>query len=183
MRAGRLRHRALVLELSASLSTLELGARWVDIRVKEAAEGSAPVGLRARTLVEVRARHFAGFIAGRYLAHGSRLFHITSQRDPKGNRTELILTCEELIGQPAQYTASQGDTPKPCRVHITHGVARIGEHTGRAEYWTQLEVALIEVGRPQAGAVFELGAERYRVVGLVEDDDDRVTRKLWVKKL
>ena len=182
MRAGAMRFRAELLSLSADLSPLSHGHRWTDIRTKESADVQAPSGLRARALVEVRARFSADLIEGRYLRHSGRLFHITSARDFKGTGAALVLSCEELAGVVATYTAPGGAAAQ-CRVHLAYGVARPGEFTGKAEYSTQLEAALIEVGRPQPGGVFTVGAESWRVAGLVDDDDDRVVRRMWVKRL
>lgn len=182
MRAGSLRHRAVLLELGASLAPVEIGRRWVGIRTKDQADAPAAIGLRSRTLAEVRARFALDYQAGRYLRHGARLLHITSVRDPRGNKAELVMTCEELVGQAAQYASASGGAAVPCRVFLQHGVARVGD-VGRTEYTTQLEAALIEVGRPQPGALFVVGDQTWRVAGLVEDEDDRVVRRMWVKRL
>lgn len=181
MRAGNLRHRAEVLSLDADLMPFSHGPRWVGIRAKESADAPAASGLRSPAMVEVRARYSAELLQGRYLRHSQRLLHITGARDPMGTGAELVLSCVELVGAAASYTPAGGGTARPCRVHLTHGVARVGELTGKAEYTTQAEVALIEVGRPQAGALLQVGAETWRVTGLVEDDD-RITRRLWVKR-
>jgi head-tail adaptor len=182
MRAGALRHRAEVLSLSADLAAVSHGHRWVGVRTKESADPPASAGLRARSLVEVRARFSPELLAFRYLRHGSRLFHITSARDFKGVRAELVITCEELVGEVATYTPPAG-AALPCRVFLAHGVSRPGEFVGKSEYTTQLEAALIEVGRPQPGGVFLVGDQAWRVAGLVEDDDDRIVRRMWVKRI
>lgn len=182
MRSGKLRHRAQVLSLGADLSPVSHGSLWTSIRAKEAADAPAATGLRSPAMVEVRARYSAELIQGRFLRNNQRLLLITGVRDPMGTSAELVLSSHELIGQPANYTPSGGGVAKPCRVHLTHGVARAGELTGKAEYTTQAEVALIEVGRPQAGALLQVGGDTWRVTGLVEDDDDRITRRLWVKR-
>lgn len=182
MRAGRLRYRAQVLGLDDQLQSVDLGSRWVDIRTKEG-ETPAPAGLRQRSLVEIRARFSDVFRSGRYLRHGDRLFHLVSPRDPRGNGAEVVVSAEELVGESSNYTPPAGGAPLPCRVFLAHGVSRPGEFTGKAEYTTQLEAALIEVGRPQPGGVFQVGDQTWRVAGLVEDDDDRIVRRMWVKRI
>lgn len=182
MRAGRLRYRGQVLALDDQLQAVDLGTRWVDIRTKEG-DTPAPVGLRQRSLVEIRARISDVFRSGRYLTHGDRLFHLVSPRDPRGTGAELVVTAEELIGIPATFTAQPGDAPMPCRVFLAYGVSRPGQFAGVAEYVTELEAALIEVGRPQPGAVFVVEGVAWRVAGLVETEDDRVVRRMWVKRV
>lgn len=182
MRAGSLRHRVRILSLSAQLQAIDLGERWASIRAKESADPPAALGLRARTMVEVRARCSPLFAADRYLRNGQRLLRITSVRDPQGTAAELVLTCEELVGESAVYTPPAGGAIE-CRVFLAHGVARPSDLVGKSEYNTQLEAALIEVGRPQPGGVFQVGGESWRVAGLVDDEDDRVVRRMWVKRL
>lgn len=182
MRAGRLRYRATLLALGDQLQAVELGRRWVDIRTKEG-DSPAPAGLRQRSLVEIRTRFSDIFRSGRYLQHGDRLFHLASVRDPRGNGAELIVSAEELAGTPATYTATPGATALPCRVFLAYGVNRPGQFSGAVEYVTELEAAVVEVGRPQPGAVFEVDGVAWRVAGLVETEDDRVVRRMWVKKV
>lgn len=182
MRAGRLRYHGQVLSLADHLQAVDHGKRWVDILTKEG-ETPAPVGLRQRSLVQIRARFTDVLIPGRYLIHGARLFHLVSVRDPRGNGAELVVSAEELIGAPATCTAQPGADPVPCRVFLAYEVARPGQFAGAVEYVTQLEAALIEVGRPQPGAVFDVGGVGWRVAGLVEAEDDRVVRRMWVKRL
>lgn len=183
MRAGSLRHRGVLLALGADLAPVEIGPKWVGIRSKEEADTPSALGLRSRAMTEVRARFDPEFQAGRYIRHGERLLHITSARDPRGNKAELVMSCEELVGESAQFTPASGGAAAPCRVFLAHGVARPGEFAGKSEYTTQLEAALIEVGRPQPGAVFVMGGVSWRVAALVEDEDDRVVRRMWVKRL
>lgn len=182
MRAGALRHRAEILSLGADLAKVSHGSRWVGIRAKEGADAPAASGLRTRAMVEVRARASAELVPGRYLVSGARLLHITSVRDPMGKGAEVVLSCDELIGLPAQYSPTSGGPAIPCRVFLAHGVARVGD-VGRTEYTTQLEAAVIEVGRPQPGALVVVGGQTWRVSGLVEEEDDRVVRRMWVKPL
>ncbi|WP_371369960.1 hypothetical protein ACA097_09550 [Pseudomonas sp. QL9] len=182
MRAGNLRHRATVLALSDSLQPVEITRRWVGIRSKESGDAPAAAGLRASVRVEVRARFSSDLVAGRYLRHGARLLYINDARDFTGERAELLLSCEELVGLPATMTATPAAEPAACRVFLAHGVKRPAENVGLSAYSTQLEAALIEVGRPQVGAEFLVGGVTWRVTGLVDDDDDRIVRRMWVKK-
>lgn len=182
MRAGRMRYRAKVLGLDDQLLPVELGERWVDIRTKEG-DSPASLGLRQHSLVEVRARFSELFRSGRYLRHGARLFHLVSPRDSRGTGAELIISAEELVGESATYTASAGGVSVPCRVFFAYEVSRPGEFGGALEYATQLEAALIEVGRPQPGAVFVVDDISWRVAGLVDEQDDQVVRRMWVKRL
>lgn len=182
MRAGNLRHRATVLDLSEALQAVEISRRWVGIRSKESGDAPASVGLRASVRVEVRARFSPDLVAGRYLRHGARLLYINDSRDFTGERAELLMSCEELVGRPAEMLSSLTSQPVPCRVFLAHGVKRPAENVGLTTYSTQLEAALIEVGRPQVGAEFLVDGVTWRVTGLVEDDDDRIVRRMWVKK-
>jgi hypothetical protein len=182
MRAGRLRYRAQVLALDDQLQAIALGERWVDIRTKEG-ESPAPLGLRQRSLVEIRARASELFRSGRYLVHGTRLFHLVTPRDPRGNGAEVVVSAEELIGAPATYTAQPGADVLPCRVFLAYGVSRPGQFAGAVEHVTELEAAVIEVGRPQPGAVFLVDGVAWRVAGLVDEEDDRIVRRMWVKRV
>lgn len=182
MRAGRLRYRGQLLALDDQLQAVDLGSRWVDIRTKEG-ESPAPVGLRQRSLVEIRARFSSLFCAGRYLRHGGRLFHLVTARDPRGNGVEVVVSAEELIGTAATYTAQSGADLLPCRVFLAYGVSRPGQFSGAVEHVTELEAAVIEVGRPQPGAVFQVDGVAWRVAGLVEGEDDRIVRRMWVKRV
>lgn len=180
MRAGDLRDRAELSELGPDLRKRVIKMLWIGLRTEDNASPGMPVGLRNPIRVDIRARYSPDLITGRYLTAGERLLHITSVRDPVGNRAELRITADELIGLPG-VCSRDGHLPLTCRIFIKHGVSRPGELTGRAEYTTQLEAAVIEVGRPQPGAVFQLAGEAWRVVGLVDEEDDGVTRRMWVK--
>lgn len=184
MRAGRLRHRAAILSLGADLQPVDHGSRWVSIRAKDNGDVTAPTGLRSTALVEVRARYTSELQQGRYLRHGNRLLYIASApRDPMGNRVEMVMSCAELTGQAATYVSAPGATALPCRGFLAYGVSRPGQFAGAVEYVTELEAAVVEVGRPEPGAVFEIDGVAWRVAGLVETEDDRVVRRMWVKRL
>lgn len=180
MRAGNLRHRAELLSLAADLSPVSHGSRWFAIRAKEAADSPAPTGLRSPAMVEVRARYSAELLQGRYLRHGSRLFAITGVRDPMGTRAELVLSCDELIGDAATYTPAGGD-PVACRALLIHGAHYLDEQGQVTDYRTRAEVALIEVGRPQVDDQLQLGATTYTVIAYADDTDDGVVRGLWLE--
>ena len=183
MRTGRLETPADLLELGADLQPLVIDWLWFGIRAKDSGDVQAATGLRNPGKVEARCWWDDRLLPGRFLRAEGRLLHIDSVRDVTGQQSELTITATELIGQQASYTPAGGGTAKPCRVHLTHGVARAGDLTGKAEYTTQAEVALIEVGRPQSGAQLLIGSDTWRITGLVDDDDDRITRRMWVKRL
>ena len=177
MRAGRLRYRATLLALGDQLQVVELGQRWVDIRTKEG-DSPAPAGLRQRSLVEIRSRFSDIFRSGRYLQHGGRLFHLVSPR-PVGNGAELVVSAEELAGEPGQYIP-QGGGPLCCRVHLTHEAPYRDELGQVTSYMTRAEVAIIEVGRPQEGDQLRVSGVPYVVAHYADESDDGVVRGLWL---
>lgn len=182
MRAGNLRHRAEIFSLSADLIAVSHGGRWVGIRAKEAADVPAARGLRSGAMVEVRARASADLVPGRYLRSGQRLLYITSARDPMGTGVELVLSCDELIGQPGQYLPA-GGVPVTCRVHLVY-LAPYQEELGQVtDYKTRAEVALIEVGRPQVDDQLQVGGDVYTIIGYSADTDDGVVRGLWLERV
>ena len=183
MRAGRLDTPAELLELQQDLTVRCLDWLWFSINSKESADVPAHTGLRSPAKVAVRGWWDERLRAGRYLRSDARLFLIDDVRDFTGQRAEVAITCSELIGQAATYTATPGATALPCRVFLAYGVSRPGQLTGAVEYVTELEAAVVEVGRPQPGAVFEVDGVAWRVAGLVETEDDRVVRRMWVKKV
>lgn len=183
MRAGTLRNRAHVFSLSAELHSVDHGACWVSFRSKAAGEAPQMSGLRATAMVEVRARFSHLLQQGRYLRHGTRLLYIASApRDPMGNKTELVLSCDELVGQPAEYRPQSG-LPVACRVHLTH-LAPFRDEMGQAtDYRTRAEVAIIEVGRPEAGDQVLVDGVLYNVDAYADESDDGVVRGLWLDKM
>lgn len=183
MRTGRLDTPADLLDLGADLQAQLIDWLWVGITAKDAGDVPVAAGLRNPGRVEVRAWWDDRLRNGRYLRAGQRLLLIDSARDVRGQQAELVLTCTELIGQAATYTATPGATALPCRVFLAYGVSRPGQFSGAVEYVTELEAAVVEVGRPQPGAVFEVEGVAWRVAGLVETEDDRVVRRMWVKKV
>lgn len=182
MRLGELRHRAQLLELDADLCPVDLGQQWVGIIAKESAEPPMPSGLRSPARVDIRARYSARIVQGRYLRHGCRLFHITSARDPLGNKAELRVTADELIGEPGKYIV-EGLLPKPCRVHLTNSAPYLDDMGQVTDYKTRAEVAIIEIGRPQPGDKLTVGGQAYEVIGYAAESDDGVVRGLWLERV
>lgn len=182
MRLGELRHRARLFELNADLRPVDLGELWVGIHAKESADPPMAAGLRNPARIAIRARYSPKVTQGRYLRHGGRLFHITSARDPLGNRAELRITADELIGEPGLYR-SQGEPPVPCRVFLTHSAPYLDELGQVVDYKTRAEVAVIEVGRPVEGDLLEVGGVCYQVIAYANGTDDGVVRGLWLERL
>lgn len=111
-----------------------------------------------------------------------RLFLIDDVRDFTGKRVELAITCSELVGQPAQYRPQEG-VPVPCRVHLTHEAPYRDDMGQVTEYKTRAEVAVIEVGRPQADDQLMVSGALYSVIAYADDTDDGVVRGLWLEKV
>ncbi|GBL59192.1 hypothetical protein PCLA_13r0038 [Pseudomonas citronellolis] len=181
MRAGRLETPAELLVLGPDLQPQVLDWMWFGIRAKDSGEAPVAVGLRSPAKVEVRAWWDARLQQGRYLRAEGRLLHLDGVRDVTGQQAELVMTATELVGDQALYQPTSGNA-SVCRVYLAHGVKRPAENVGISTYSTQLEAALIEVGRPQAGAAFLVDGVTWRVTGLVEDEDDRIVRRMWVKQ-
>lgn len=180
MRLGKLDKRVELVSIAPDLSLVVIGSRWANIRSKSAADVPAATGLRTGALVEIRARYWSELMAGRYLRSGSRLFSITSARDPMGDKTELVLSCDELVGDAGQYLPLVGD-PVDCRVHLTHSAPYLDELGQVTDYKTRAEVALVEVGRPQVDDQVQIGADVYTVIGYASGSDDGVVRGLWLE--
>ncbi|OWP50266.1 hypothetical protein [Pseudomonas nitroreducens] len=181
MRTGRLDTPAELLVLGPELQPQVLDWMWFGIRAKE---GEAPVaiGLRSPAKVEVRGWWDARLQQGRYLRADGRLLHLDGVRDVTGQQAELVMTATELVGEAALYQPAGGNAAA-CRVYLVHGVKRVGEAVGLSAYSTPLEAAVIEVGRPQAGSEFIVDGVIWRVTGLVEEDDDRIVRRMWVRRV
>jgi len=180
MRLGELRHPATLLELNAGLCPVDLGQLWVGIIAKESAEPPMPSGLRSPARVDIRARFSPRIVQGRYLRQGCRLFHITSARDPLGNKAELRITADEFIGVPAEYRP-QGGVPVACRVHLTHSAPYLDDLGQVTDYKTKAEVAVIEVGRPEEGDQLLIASTLYNVIAYARESDDGVVRGLWLE--
>lgn len=181
MRAGELRHRAEIVELNADLLPNVIGSAWVGVIAKEAADVPMPSGLRNPAKIDVRARYTSKLTGGRYLRLGQRLLHITSVRDPLGNKAELRISADELIGLPSQLLPLSGGVV-PCRVHLVHQAPWLDEEGVVTDYRTRAEVAVIEVGRPEEGDRLQINGHLYIVTGYARDTDDGVVRGLWLER-
>lgn len=182
MRAGELRHRAEILALDADIKPRCLGSSWLGIIAKELAEPAFPAGLRNPAKIDIRARYNPALMQGRYLRHDQRLFHITSVRDPLGNRAELRITADELIGQCGEYRP-QGRPPVPCRVFLNHDATYLDENGQAVRYRVRAEVALIETGRVQIDEQLLVAGTLYNVIDYADDSDDGVVRSLWLEPM
>jgi len=180
MRAGSLRHRAEILELSPDLCPVVVSGVWLAINAKESAEPPMPTSLRSGAKVDIRARYSSKLFQGRYLRHGDRLFYITSVRDPVGDKAELRITAEELVGAPAQYLP-QDMAPRSCRVLIQHEAPWLDDMGAVTDYKTRGEVAIIEAGRVQIGDQLSLSGVTYNVIAYADGSDDGVVRGLWLE--
>lgn len=179
MRLGRLDLRASILSLSADLDVIQHGGAWVGVVAKDGGDVQAARGLRTGALVLVRSRPSKSLLQGRYLRVRERLLVITSVRDPMGRGAEAVMSCEELVGQPAQYLPADG-VPRCCRVHLTHEAPYRDELGQDVSYMTRAEVAIIEVGRPQEGDQLRVEGDLYVVANYAGSSDDGVVRGLWL---
>lgn len=181
MMLGRLDKRAAIYRLDADLHQELIGGAWVGIRSKAAADVPAQSGLRSPAMVEIRTRPNANMQAGHYLKSGSRLFYVTSARDPISSGLELVLSCDELIGQIASYQPAVGG-PTVCRAHVTQSAPFLDERGQATDYKTLIQVALFEIGRPQVGDTITIGTDVYTVILYADATDDGVVRGLWVER-
>lgn len=182
MRLGRLDKRAQILELAPDMSVSCLATRWVGIRAKDAGDFPAPPGLRVRAMIEVRARYSDLLVQGRYLKCGSRLFRITSARDVMATKSDLVMSCDEFVGEPGEYRPD-GFPPSPCRVHLTYEAPYFDDIGQVTCYKTRGEIALIEAGRIQTGEILSVSGIDYQVINYAADTDDGVVRGLWLDPL
>jgi len=180
MRLGELDKRAELLSIEPDLSVDSIGSRWVGIRSKAGGDVPAAAGLRTGAMIEIRSRFWSELIAGRYLKSGSRLFHITSARDPMGDKSELVLSCDEFVGDAGEYRPAVGD-PIACRVHVTHSAPYLDELGQVTDYRTKAEIVLLEVGRPQVDDELLIGSTLYAVTGYADSSDDGIVRGLWLE--
>ena len=182
MRAGELRHVADIMALDSDVQARCLGKSWFGIIAKEAAEPAYPTGLRNPSKIDIRARYNGKLLQGRYLRNGQRLFHITSVRDPLGNRAELRVTGEELIGEPAQLLP-EGLAPRCVRVFMDYQSPWRDENGQVIDYRIRAEVALIEAGRVQTDDKLKVGGVTYLVTAIPSDMDDGIVRNLWLEPI
>ena len=180
MQPGKMDRRVEVLELSPELTAVPVMQRWVSIRSRDSGAVAASDGLRSAGMVEVRGWFSGEYRQGRYIVDGNRLLVIADGRDPMGNGAEIIVSCYELIGHPAEYRPAEG-RPVPCRVHLTHEAPWLDEMGAVTSYKTRAEVALIEVGRPQGGDQIHIMGTLYNVIAYADESDDGVVRGLWLE--
>lgn len=180
MRAGRLRHKAQIITLRHDLSHHCHGSIWCGITVKEGASPPMPSGLRTGARVDVRARYTDKLAQGVYLMSGQRILHVTSVRDVTGKRAELMLTCDEFAGQPAQLRRGSL-APIHCRAHLQHSAPFYDSFGQITDYRIRAEVLIIEVGRPQAGDLITVAGQSYTVTQYAGGSDDGAVRALWLE--
>lgn len=180
MRSGNLDTPADLLELSPDMCSRTIDWLWVGIRAKENADPPAASGLRAPAKITVRAWWDERLRPGRYLRAESRLLLIDDVRDFNGQRTEVAITCSELIGEPAEFRPLEA-APVTCRVHLTHQAPYRDEMGQTTDYRTRAEVALIEVGRAQPDDQLLVGGALYNVIAYADESDDGVVRGLWLE--
>lgn len=181
MRAGGLRHRARLAELhGASLAVRDIGVVDVGLSQREGDIGTEPTGLRSPARVAARARFDERLLPGRYLVTEGRLLIINNRRDPDGRCHTLFLSCDELVGDTGMYRP-QAASPRPARIWLEMDSPFTDGRSQKVEYRPRLEVALFECGRPQPGDVFEVRGCSWRVLAAVGDQDNGITRQLWVK--
>ncbi len=106
MRAGKLRHRIEVQEdrgVANEFNELEagwktIGRRWAQVTqlagddrlVRDQFKQSATHRVKIRFMAELTVRHRLKF--------GTRVLHILAVDDVEGLRAEMVLTCEERLG-------------------------------------------------------------------------------------
>lgn len=180
MRAGRLRHKAQIVTLGHDLGKTCYGTIWCGITAKEGAAPPMAAGLRTGARVEVRARYTNKLQQGAYLLTGNRILHVTSVRDVTSKRAELIASCDEFVGQPAQYQSPIRGLIN-CRVHLTHDAPFLNDFGQVTDYRTRAEVLVMEVGRPQVDNRITIAGQVYIVTQYAGGTDDGVVRSLWLE--
>jgi hypothetical protein len=179
MRSGQLNTPATILVMDHNLQATEIDWLWVSLRSKDG-ELPAAAGLRSPARVTIRSWWDDRLQEGRYLrTEDGRLLVIESARDPVGQRADIVLTCSELTGQPAEYQPQAGE-PQACRVHMNYSAPWLDELGQVTDYRIRAEVALIEVGRPQQGDHLLVAGVLYQIIAYANDTDDGVVRGLWL---
>lgn len=168
MRAGQLKYRAQVVGG---------GLFWAGLVEKLAGSDGSIRGLRIASAVEIRAREHAPLIPGIHIRIGSRLFVAMAVRPVR--RGEIGASVVELVGSVAIYQPAAGE-PVTTRCYVAHDAVYLSD-TGKSEYRARLEVPLIECSRPQPGDRLIVSGITYKVIGLVEGEDDGVVRAVWGK--
>lgn len=182
MRSGDLNRHATILVMGADQHASELGKVWLGIASKDAADVAAAPGVRSLTRVDIRARYSDRLQQGRYLRHGSRLFYLTSVRDPLGTRAELRCSADEFVGEPALCRVA-GRPDMPCRIHLNFEAPYLDQDGQVTSYRVRGEVVLIETGRVQVDDQFLVDGEIYNVIAYDESSDDGVVRALWLERI
>lgn len=153
---------------------------WVGLRARDSGDVQAPLGLRSPAKVEGRAWWDNRLLQGRYLRTEDRLLLIDSVRDVVGGRVEVVMSCTELVGEPAEFRPADG-VPVPCRVFITHSAPVFDEEQRVTDYRTMAELALIEVGRCQVDDQVLVGGQLYTMVDYAGSSDDGVVRGMYLE--
>lgn len=178
--AGRLDQRATLYSLTDRLRPTIIRRMRCTVVAKESAAPAMAAGLRTGARVSVWCRYSGKIEAGQYLRIRDRLLHITSVRDPDARRTSLVLTCDEFIGQCAEYRTEYGS--KRCRVHLTHDAPYLDDLGQVTEYRVRAEVLLFEVGRPQVDDILIVSGVQYVITQYADQTDDGVVRGLWLER-
>lgn len=168
MRAGLLKYRAQVVG----------GALfWAGMVEKIASSDGSIRGLRIASAVEIRAREHTPLSPGTHIRIGQRLFVVMAVRPI--HRGEIGASVVELVGAVAVYQPVAGE-PVTTRCYVAHDAVYLSD-TGKSEYRAKLEVPLIECPRPQPGDRLTVSGITYKVIGLVDGEDDGVVRAVWGK--
>lgn len=172
MRAGALNHRGRIVGGKSY---------WMGLVEKPSAEPPMQSGIRLPTMVEIRARHGVPLVANSHVYIGSRLFYITSVRDPNGGRIDLVASAEELSGEAAIYQSRiPGSLPINTRCHIRQDVSASNNDTSGSFYRYRLEVPLIECPAPQPKDEFmTVSGKHFRVLMPIDGEDDGIVRAVW----
>lgn len=186
VRAGGLKHRITVRELVGdppiASDVITIWGGIVDAGGSQTADISPASGLRSPLPVIIRCRYHAALHVGLYAVYGGRLFYIDQVRNIEQADRELILSCTELAGEATVYTPS-GGSPITTRGFLRQGVRFAGgEYSARADYNTQIELPIAEVGRARRGDAVNLRQVDYTVLGLDEQGDDGVVRRVWIRE-
>lgn len=179
--AGRLDQRAILYSLTDGLRPAAIRRMRCTVVAKESAAPAMAAGLRTGARVSVWCRYSGKIESGQYLRIRDRLLHITSVRDPDAKRASLVLTCDEFIGQCAEYRTELGS--KHCRVHLQHDAPYLDELGQVTDYRVRAEVLIFEVGRPQVDDLLFVGGVRYAITQYADHTDDGVVRGLWLERL
>lgn len=186
VRAGRLKHRITIRQLvgdpPVASDVVTIWGDIVDAGGSQTSDISPASGLRSPLPVIIYARYHMSVYVGLYAVYGGRLFYIDQVRNPEQANRELILSCTELAGETTVYTPS-GGSPINTRGFLRQGVRFAGgEYSARADYNTQIELPIAEVGRARRGDGLTLRQVNYTVLGLDEEGDDGVVRRVWIRE-